>query len=317
MHGHLRDLGREMADQLNNPRRLWRTVYCKPLISKGIKSIFTQTKAALLWLEVNFYDHIVTNIPPWIRLQNLQTLSIIGGGLKILWQNNVQVPFQLKELRIYNQTELKELNLGFLRCLEEITIHGCENLKHVFGISDLRKLVELNIAICSELEEINFVRPICLEKIRIRNCRRLITLGGMSNLRKLVELSINLFVEIGIDNTCNHLGRYMVSAIIFCAVIVVKTSTATNMINEVICEYDINPWLKFEVRQGEWMITSVITKEDEINSYIVNKGYCFPFDYLCFPEDVMVKRVTMPVMKGEEQKILNVLRTIVDKLHQN
>ncbi|XP_057837009.2 disease resistance protein Roq1-like isoform X3 [Cryptomeria japonica] len=509
MHDHLRDLGREMADQLNHPRRLWRTV---PLISKGIKSIFTQTKgrclhtcidrsghlyvkyflgdsnnmaetsAALLWLKVIFYDHIATNIPPWIRLQNLQTLSIIGGGLKSLWQNNVQ----LKELRIYNQTELKELNLGFLRCLEEITIHRCENLKHVFGISDLRKLVELKIAICSELEEINFVRPMCLEKIRISNCRRLITLGGMSNLRKLVELSIdlckleeinlaqlscverikifscehlksvigisdlakleilhisyckkieelslvrlgclefciisnllrlkrielkgcknlisvdgifwklvklniydcpklekipgivklhslermqllycsnetirncflnmeklpsefikvigiavdgaestvneNLFcdfinansvVEIGIDNTCSHLGRYMVSAIIFCAVIVVKTSTAANMINEVICEYDINPWLKFEVRQGEWMITSVITKEDEINSYIVNKGYCFPFDYLCFPEDVMVKRVTMPVMKGEEQKILNVLRTIVDKLYQN
>ncbi|GLJ33621.1 hypothetical protein SUGI_0675900 [Cryptomeria japonica] len=336
MHDHLRDLGREMADQLNHPRRLWRTV---PLISKGIKSIFTQTKgrclhtcidrsghlyvkyflgdsnnmaetsAALLWLKVIFYDHVATNIPPWIRLQNLQTLSIIGGGLKSLWQNNVQVPFQLKELRIYNQTELKELNLGFLRCLEEITIRGCENLKHAKE---------------DRIESNETIRNCILNMEKLPS--EIIKVIGRAVDGAASTVNANLFcdfinansvVEIGIDNTCNHLGRYMVSAIIFCAVIVVKTSTAANMINEVICEYDINPWLKFEVRQGEWMITSVITKENEINSYIVNKGYCFPFDYLCFPEDVMVKRVTMPVMKGEEQKILNVLRTIVDKLYQN
>jgi hypothetical protein len=32
MHDHLRDLGREIADELNHPRRLWRTQHCKPLV---------------------------------------------------------------------------------------------------------------------------------------------------------------------------------------------------------------------------------------------------------------------------------------------
>ncbi|XP_057837012.2 disease resistance protein Roq1-like [Cryptomeria japonica] len=222
MHDHLRDLGQEMADELSHPRRLWRSQHLQSLKSKGFENILTkanfrclhsfsdasmgftikyfleesdnivETSTALLWLELNYWTHTLTSIPPWIPLQNLQYLQIRGGGLESLWQNDVQVPFQLKVLRIYHQWELKELSLGFLRFLEEITIHDCKNLKSVTGISDLRKLVELNIGECQNLRDLSFVRFSCLEKIRIYKCWNLISFGGMSYLKKLVELKIGL-----------------------------------------------------------------------------------------------------------------------------
>ncbi|GLJ34569.1 hypothetical protein SUGI_0695320 [Cryptomeria japonica] len=44
MHDHLRDLGREMANELSQPRRLWHPQDLKELESKGFEDIFAQTK---------------------------------------------------------------------------------------------------------------------------------------------------------------------------------------------------------------------------------------------------------------------------------
>ncbi|XP_059064192.1 disease resistance protein Roq1-like [Cryptomeria japonica] len=439
MHDHLRDLGREMADELSHPRRLWRSQHLQSLKSKGYENILTkanfrclhsfsdasmgftikyfleesdnivETSTALLWLELNYWTHTLPSIPPWIPLQNLQYLQIRGGGLESLWQNDVQVPFQFKELRIYHQWELKKLSLGFLRFLEEITIHDCKNLKSVTGISDLRKLVELNIGLsglsklvelninsCQKVEELCLVQLsrlefclisdlLTLKRFEVKGCKNLVTINGIFwnpvklniygcpklekipdivklhslermqllycsnetirncilNMEKLPSSSIkvidravdgaesilnaNLFcdfiransiIEIGTDNACNCLSRCTVKAIILCALVVVNTPTAAETINDFIYECDINPWLKFEVRHGEWIITSVTTNQDEINSYIASKGYCFPFDYLGSLEDVMVKGVTIPVMKDEEHNILKVSRIILYKLYQ-
>ena len=116
---------------------------------------------------------------------------------------------------------------------------------------------------------------------------------------------------------------YSVSAIILCAVVVVKSLAAANMINDFIRGCDSNPWLKFEVRQGEWLITSVITDQDEIHSYILNKGSCFPFDYVftnrVVTKDVAMKKgykVDIPRKKGEGHKALSVLHKIIEKLYQ-
>ncbi|GLJ33626.1 hypothetical protein SUGI_0675960 [Cryptomeria japonica] len=220
MHDHLRDLGREMADELSHPRRLWRSQHLQSLISKGFENILTQAKVrclhsfrdpstdffikyflgesdnmaetstALLWLEMSLSGNTVTKIPPWIPFQNLQSLSITGGSLERLWQNNEQAPIALKELRISSISELKELSLGLLSCLEKFTIDKCWHLKSMTGITDLTKLVELNISKCEELEQLSLVRHSCLEKIRIFNSLNLQSVT-VSHLQKLIELNIS------------------------------------------------------------------------------------------------------------------------------
>ncbi|KAH9288620.1 hypothetical protein KI387_032737, partial [Taxus chinensis] len=121
MHDHLRDLGREIADDLSHPRRLWHPQFLKSLESKGFQNILTETNGrcfhsifdpsmnckityfveksnnsadtstVLLWLEVDLKGNKLKSIPSWIPLQNLQYLRIVDGRLKKLWQDNLQV----------------------------------------------------------------------------------------------------------------------------------------------------------------------------------------------------------------------------------
>ncbi|KAH9320249.1 hypothetical protein KI387_022018, partial [Taxus chinensis] len=128
MHDHLRDLGREMANELNHPSRLWRPRDLKSLEFMGFQNILSQTKGrsfysifdesmnsrityfvgasgdspetstALLWLQLDYLDRphlpldasIHPSIPSWIPLQNLQCLRINNGYFKRLWQSHVQ-----------------------------------------------------------------------------------------------------------------------------------------------------------------------------------------------------------------------------------
>ncbi|GLJ33335.1 hypothetical protein SUGI_0670650 [Cryptomeria japonica] len=138
MHDHLRDLGREMADELSYPHRVWRPQDLKSLELKGFQNILTQTKsrcfhsivdksmgcgityflgepengsdASLLWLQLEYLSccpldlnsDINSSIPSWIPLQNLQCLRISNGCFKRLWQSDVQEPFNLEELQIHD-----------------------------------------------------------------------------------------------------------------------------------------------------------------------------------------------------------------------
>ncbi|KAH9294115.1 hypothetical protein KI387_040682 [Taxus chinensis] len=121
MHDHLRDLGREIADDLSHPRRLWHPQFLKSLESKGFQNILTETNGrcfhsifdpsmsckityfveksnnsadtstVLLWLELDLKGNKLKSIPSWIPLQNLQYLRIVDGRLKKLWQDDLQV----------------------------------------------------------------------------------------------------------------------------------------------------------------------------------------------------------------------------------
>ncbi|KAH9288565.1 hypothetical protein KI387_032682 [Taxus chinensis] len=121
MHDNLRDLGREIADDLSHPRRLWHPQFLKSLESKGFQTILTETNGrcfhsifdpsmnckityfveksnnsadtstVLLWLELDLKGNELKSIPSWIPLQNLQYLRIVDGCLKKLWQDDLQV----------------------------------------------------------------------------------------------------------------------------------------------------------------------------------------------------------------------------------
>ncbi|XP_057846636.1 disease resistance protein Roq1 isoform X2 [Cryptomeria japonica] len=157
MHDHLRDLGREMANELTFPLRLWGPQHLKSLESKGFESILAQTKgrcfnsifdrsmnsqitfflgesddcaeksAILLWLQLDVDHKERKCIPSWIPLQNLETLRISGGLLKRMWQSHQQPPSQLKELQI-SQTILKEFPdlSGISNHLETVVLAGSE-----------------------------------------------------------------------------------------------------------------------------------------------------------------------------------------------
>ncbi|GLJ38774.1 hypothetical protein SUGI_0790520 [Cryptomeria japonica] len=159
MHDHLRDLGRELADnEMNHPRRLWRP---EDLIDiseiKGFQNIlmrsegncfrcysciqdkesglymtcFLESSRAstdLRWFELN------GRIPEWIPLQNLHTLKF-EGPLR-LWKMDDQVSLKLKELDIYlsvalgNSTHLNKLvsSFGMLKNLERLKLNFEEDV---------------------------------------------------------------------------------------------------------------------------------------------------------------------------------------------
>ncbi|GLJ33348.1 hypothetical protein SUGI_0670880 [Cryptomeria japonica] len=148
MHDHLRDLGREMADELSPPHRLWRPQDLKSLELMDLKIMHTNTNircfqsvfvesmdsqftfflgqsnicyeksASLLWLELEIKSSEQPSIPSWIPLQNLRCLEIKGGRLEKLWKNHTQVLSQLRKLRI-SENFLKEFpdfsKKGFLQ----------------------------------------------------------------------------------------------------------------------------------------------------------------------------------------------------------
>ncbi|KAH9290030.1 hypothetical protein KI387_034147, partial [Taxus chinensis] len=167
MHDHLRDLGRQMAEELT-PVRVWRPDYLQSLESKGFQKTLalinarcfhsmrdrlmdaqitffignsdycSQASSSLLWLELMLNGNEHTCIPSWVPLQNLQGLKVSYGWLKRLWENNVQAPSQLKVLEI-SKTFLKEFPdlSGMSNQLERvqlkdelsISIQGCSLLK--------------------------------------------------------------------------------------------------------------------------------------------------------------------------------------------
>ncbi|KAH9288755.1 hypothetical protein KI387_032872 [Taxus chinensis] len=142
MHDHLRDLGRDMADELGPPR-LWQSHHLKSLESKGFAKILTETKSrcfhsmrdssissqivyflgnlndcgassiALLWLELEFDESCseLESIPSWIPMQNLQGLRG-NGSLQKLWApQRIQQVDQLMERKA--PVQLKDLELNY------------------------------------------------------------------------------------------------------------------------------------------------------------------------------------------------------------
>ncbi|XP_057871803.2 disease resistance protein Roq1 [Cryptomeria japonica] len=180
MHDNLRDLGRELEGEMS-PHRLWRPQHLKSLELKQFKNILTETTGrcllsifdwsfgaqitcflgnmdnsteapiALIWLQLDLTWSVQTSIPSWIPLQNLQCLRIVDGRLKRLWQNDTEVPCQLKELLLY-RTSLAEYtnSLEMLTNLEKLAIRrspdddgiqGRSLLKSLRNLTQLRSLV--------------------------------------------------------------------------------------------------------------------------------------------------------------------------------
>ncbi|GLJ33403.1 hypothetical protein SUGI_0672260 [Cryptomeria japonica] len=149
MHDHVRDLGRQMADNQSFPRRNW---HFDSLESNGFENILRetssrclnsffdtsinsevtyflgnldQTRPSLLWLELELDGCEQSSLPSWIPLQHLRSLRIFSARLNELWQNSSQAPVHLKEL-VLHECSLAECtnSLGMLKDLEKLVLTG-------------------------------------------------------------------------------------------------------------------------------------------------------------------------------------------------
>ncbi|GLJ33134.1 hypothetical protein SUGI_0666940 [Cryptomeria japonica] len=155
MHDHLRDLGRQIANDLGPPR-LWNPHRLRSMETKGFKQILTGTKARcfhsfrdsslnaaitffvgglndsgeneLLWLDIDNKGCNIKNLPSWIPLQKLHSLTV--SNMEEWWssfeqqlQNDVQACFELRTLKILN-SPLQNFPylMGKFNYLEELEI---------------------------------------------------------------------------------------------------------------------------------------------------------------------------------------------------
>ncbi|GLJ39128.1 hypothetical protein SUGI_0797530 [Cryptomeria japonica] len=174
MHDHLRDLGRDMADnEMSNSRRLWRPTNLSEIENivkekegknfRYFNEIGSQMACCkstdLQWLQFRF-DCGYEYIPEWIPLQNLHTLRLRGVSSARLWQTGDRVPLKLKELDCWiarcHIPDLNELvsSFGMLKHLESLYLGSDFQiqsfewnclLKYVRELTNLKTLkLELN-----------------------------------------------------------------------------------------------------------------------------------------------------------------------------
>eukprot|EP00253_Pinus_taeda_P030631 PITA_30631 len=141
MHDHLRDLGRDIAEDLEYPRRLWHSTenfldnMSRQSFVRGISMVhgngpeqqsfenfagsFNVSRLQLLRAESHSVERVLSSeqsppllylrwercpkssLPRSIPLKNLRVLHIEGDQLETLWQHEFQAPLQLRELHIH------------------------------------------------------------------------------------------------------------------------------------------------------------------------------------------------------------------------
>ncbi|GLJ33129.1 hypothetical protein SUGI_0666730 [Cryptomeria japonica] len=193
MHHHLRDLGRQMADELGPPR-LWRPDILKSMEEKGFNQILEETKGrcfqsfwdlaleqkityfiaetGLVWLEIRpsfVLKKISSRIPSWIPLQKLYFLNV--WEVEELWsifqqqfQTNMQASFELRKLWIWDSHSLGKLpeSMAMFRHLEELRI--VRSLEKTDLISLVQSLGQTDItSLAQSLKQLSNLRSLFLE----------------------------------------------------------------------------------------------------------------------------------------------------------
>ncbi|XP_059065278.1 disease resistance protein Roq1-like isoform X1 [Cryptomeria japonica] len=222
---------------------------------------------------------------------------------------NITLPTTLIELKIQLCRELQRVAisafpevgrlsvLARLSCLKSITIDSCEKLKNIEGVQDLQALEIIQLLYCS-YAAIND----CIPKLK-RMPSAFIQVVGRAAEGAESNLNPSLISEAYLYQSDIW---HSMSAIIICSVVVVdvNNSVPDNTINE---SLEDSTW-KFNLRQGEWIITTIITHQ---NYRLLYKQ----FDNLS-KQGIMKKWCAWGVNKCEDWRICHALTTIIDELHQ-
>ncbi|XP_059063269.1 disease resistance protein Roq1-like [Cryptomeria japonica] len=226
MHDHLRDLGRQMADELGPPR-LWRPHILTSMEAKGLKQILAETKGRcfhsfkdsslkstitffimnsndsaetdLLWLEILNESSSLKEIPSWIPLRKLQCLSVYR--MEELWstfqqqlQINTQASFELRMLEIYYSAGLQKLPdlIGMFSHLQDLGIRwSLEKTDITSLLESLKQLSNLRSLWLRGKGGIFFSKNLNLSKVTDSTSSRMTSLENIdfrrfSNISKLL-----------------------------------------------------------------------------------------------------------------------------------
>eukprot|EP00253_Pinus_taeda_P021417 PITA_21417 len=214
MHDHLRDLGRDIAEDLEYPRRLWHFTENFPDIRYGrsfVRGVSRSNRSMLQVVggESDSVERIFSSeqLPPpvylhWERcpkssfapsipLNNLSVLHIQGDRLRTLWQHEFQAPLQLRELHIDAPLSKVPESIGKLKHLEKVFLN-CYLLQTLpESIGNLSGLQSLDLRSCSSLQTLpDSVGNLSgLQSLDLRSCSSLQTLpdsvGNLSGLQSL------------------------------------------------------------------------------------------------------------------------------------
>ncbi|KAH9288843.1 hypothetical protein KI387_032960, partial [Taxus chinensis] len=169
MHDHLRDLGREMANELSPPRRVWHPQH--------IKSLIIECSALEKLAGLSHLSFLKT-----IKIKKCGKLNCLElDDCANLKRVDVSDLPKLVILSIHHCPELKKLsNLYGLSSLEQITIDGCS------------KLVQLIITECGNLLELTLAGLNFLQTIQIERCEKLQNIAGIEELLALKAMEMSL-----------------------------------------------------------------------------------------------------------------------------
>ncbi|GLJ14934.1 hypothetical protein SUGI_0243730 [Cryptomeria japonica] len=188
MHDHLRDLGRQMADEAL-PRRLWRPEHLRSMRKKGFKKILEETNDRC-------YDKFVdSSLNSRIEYLIGNSNNCAGSGTSstaLLWLGVDQARWErisswisLTQLHYFGARGLQEMNslqiMSFTRVrFSKLVISGemCPSLKHP------------EIAITNEVIEVELKLVKTLEILLLDSCSNLKTISDLSSLTNLQELII-------------------------------------------------------------------------------------------------------------------------------
>ncbi|GLJ46369.1 hypothetical protein SUGI_0977370 [Cryptomeria japonica] len=211
MHDHLRDLGRQLANDLV-PRRLWKPDILKSMEEKGFEHILAETKARcfnsfwdsslesninyfvgslndygeteLLWLEINKDGGALKQIPSWIPLRKLHYLFVsemdeIWNRFQQQMQSNTQATFEFRRLHIFST-------------LSNAVLQGFKSLQlKTLELGQLQRLNILELQSCYDLQTISGLSSLTgLQSLHVRQCDKLKTISDLSSLTRLESLHV-------------------------------------------------------------------------------------------------------------------------------
>ncbi|GLJ34635.1 hypothetical protein SUGI_0696640 [Cryptomeria japonica] len=216
-------------------------------------------------------------LPSFAKLNRLKMIAI-NSCEKL---QNLTLPTTLIDLRVQQCRELPIL--GRLSCLKSIIVNSCKSLKNIEGIQELQALEAIQFLYCSKA-----AIQYCVPKLK-RLPSGFIQVVGRAADRVEANLKTGLLSEAYLPRS--DIWRSPRAIIIICCVVVVSSSPPPHTINE---SFKDSTW-KFKLRQGEWIITTIITHQNYERLY-----WQFP---ILSEQGMLTKLCAWNVRKGENWRI--------------
>ncbi|GLJ33137.1 hypothetical protein SUGI_0666990 [Cryptomeria japonica] len=228
MHHHLRDLGRQMADQLGPPR-LWRPDILKSMTlnpdlymqeEKGFNQILEEKKEVVLFKCLGsgrIMEHIPATVPDQyagqFRAEKVMDLGLSLFGKASRINGNVQAFGRITYSKVLGEdrfnilgaitggsfdlsksvasTDLDSAASSFMVRLEKIELSGPNNISKLLISGEICPILRsVKVGWMENLKEMDLKQLEILNTLTVYQCSKLETISGLSTLHRLEEIII-------------------------------------------------------------------------------------------------------------------------------